>query len=100
MQVWNKLKSLNGKLALYSYWSLYEIATHLDKHLSILCYFSSHNNETTHWLDPRLAHLQKEAPLDCDDDGECCNFTVCQGQLVFFFLWSTGVLIKLKGERS
>ncbi|KAK3797857.1 hypothetical protein RRG08_052456 [Elysia crispata] len=32
-------------------------------------YFIDHNNETTHWLDPRLAHLQKEAPLDCDDDG-------------------------------
>lgn len=31
-------------------------------------YFIDHNNETTHWLDPRLAHLQKEAPLDCDDD--------------------------------
>ncbi|CAL1543356.1 unnamed protein product, partial [Lymnaea stagnalis] len=31
-------------------------------------YFIDHTNETTHWLDPRLAHLQKEAPLDCDDD--------------------------------
>ncbi|KAK6995209.1 Membrane-associated guanylate kinase WW and PDZ domain-containing protein 2, partial [Biomphalaria glabrata] len=31
-------------------------------------YFIDHNNETTHWLDPRLAHLQK-APSECDEDG-------------------------------
>ncbi|KAH9490587.1 Membrane-associated guanylate kinase, WW and PDZ domain-containing protein 2 [Bulinus truncatus] len=32
-------------------------------------YFIDHNNETTHWLDPRLAHLQKVAPSECDEDG-------------------------------
>ncbi|XP_070193690.1 membrane-associated guanylate kinase, WW and PDZ domain-containing protein 1-like isoform X2 [Littorina saxatilis] len=31
-------------------------------------YFIDHNCETTHWLDPRLAHLQKQGADDCDDD--------------------------------
>ncbi|XP_041347543.1 membrane-associated guanylate kinase, WW and PDZ domain-containing protein 1-like isoform X3 [Gigantopelta aegis] len=31
-------------------------------------YFIDHNNETTHWLDPRLAHLRKQTPADCQDN--------------------------------
>ncbi|KAK7481389.1 hypothetical protein BaRGS_00027345, partial [Batillaria attramentaria] len=31
-------------------------------------YFIDHVTETTHWLDPRLAHLQKQGGEECDDD--------------------------------
>lgn len=30
----------------------------------------SHTSETTHWLDPRLAKLQKQQAGDCNDDGK------------------------------
>lgn len=32
-------------------------------------YFIDHTSETTHWLDPRLAKLQKQQAGDCNDDG-------------------------------
>nr|XP_022295952.1 membrane-associated guanylate kinase, WW and PDZ domain-containing protein 3-like isoform X10 [Crassostrea virginica] len=32
-------------------------------------YFIDHTKETTHWLDPRLAQLQKKQAGDCNDDG-------------------------------
>ncbi|XP_052067223.1 membrane-associated guanylate kinase, WW and PDZ domain-containing protein 2-like isoform X2 [Mytilus californianus] len=31
-------------------------------------YFIDHDTETTHWLDPRLSHLQKQTAMDCNDD--------------------------------
>jgi len=30
---------------------------------------SSHNTETTHWLDPRLMRQLHHDPLECSDDG-------------------------------
>ncbi|CAG2191911.1 unnamed protein product [Mytilus edulis] len=34
-------------------------------------YFIDHDTEATHWLDPRLSHLQKQTAMDCNDDGKC-----------------------------
>jgi len=35
--------------------------------------FFSHKTADTHWLDPRLANLQKQAAEDCNDDGKCVH---------------------------
>ena len=30
----------------------------------------SHSTGTTHWMDPRLAHMMKHTLLDCEDNGK------------------------------
>jgi C-terminal processing protease CtpA/Prc len=31
-------------------------------------YFIDHNSGSTHWLDPRLSHLMKRSPLECNEN--------------------------------
>ena len=56
----------------------------------------SHSTETTHWLDPRLAHLQKQGAPDCDDDdGELspfhCGLFLSFSCLCTVFVWCSRV---------
>jgi len=38
-------------------------------HSKLVLYISSHNTETTHWLDPRLMRQMHHDPLECAEDG-------------------------------
>ncbi|XP_069101308.1 membrane-associated guanylate kinase, WW and PDZ domain-containing protein 1-like isoform X8 [Argopecten irradians] len=39
-------------------------------------YFIDHETENTHWLDPRLAHLQKQSAKECSDNGQSTDTEV------------------------